>query len=388
MRINLYSNGDCLNHGCEAIYLSLAKILNKFDITAYSEFYDDDIKIIKDKVQFKNVFEIKNSIVETIIFKIKYKLFKNDRIYFDYKYKPFYKNLKENHQLFLSVGGDNYCYNYNVWLESLNNYIKKKGNKIILAGCSIEKDSIDERLFNTLQSFSYIIARESITYQNLIENGLKNTLLIPDPAFVLDTEDIETEGSFFDKDIIGINVSPLIMKEAINEKVVFKNIYRLIDYILYNTDNNIMLIPHVTIEGNNDYEILKTIFDYYKGNSRIKLIFSDRATELKGYITKCKIFIACRTHASIAAYSNCIPTLVIGYSVKSEGIAKDIFGIADQYVIPVKSIISQDVLFNAYKFIDKNYETIKNHLKSFMPDYISKCYDYKNIIEDLVNEQN
>lgn len=386
MKINLYSNGNCLNHGCEAIYLSLAKILNNFDITAYSEFYDDDIKIIKDRVHFKNVYETKNSIAETIIFKTKYKLFKNDKIYFDYKYKPFYKNLKANHQLFLSVGGDNYCYNYNVWLESLNNYIIKKDNEIILAGCSIEKNSIDERLAKTLKSFRYIIARESVTYQNLIDNGLKNVLLIPDPAFVLDTDDIVTNDAFFENDIIGINFSPLILKKAINEKIVYENLCCLIEYILTNTNNNIMLIPHVIIDENNDYEILEKLFDHYKESNRIKLIFSDRATKLKGYISKCKIFIACRTHASIAAYSNCIPTLVIGYSVKSEGIAKDIFGTADKYVIPVQSITSQDMLLNAYKFINENYVTIKNHLKSFMPNYISKCYEYKKLIEDMVNE--
>ena len=35
------------------------------------------------------------------------------------------------------------------------------------------------------------------------------------------------------------------------------------------------------------------------------------------------MLICCRTHASIAGYSSTIPTLVVGYSAKSQGIGLD-----------------------------------------------------------------
>ncbi|MFR4670990.1 MAG: hypothetical protein ACLT69_14285 [Intestinibacter bartlettii] len=56
---------------------------------------------------------------------------------------------------------------------------------------------------------------------------------------------------------------------------------------------------------------------------------------IKGYISRCRLYRA-RTHATIAAYSTCVPTLVIGYSVKAKGIAKDIFGTYENYVLPVQ----------------------------------------------------
>ena len=75
------------------------------------------------------------------------------------------------------------------------------------------------------------------------------------------------------------------------------------------------------------------------------------ATELKGYIAMCSFFVGARTHSTIAAYSSNVPTLVIGYSVKSRGIAKDLFGTYDNYVLPVQEIEDSDSIINAYKWI-------------------------------------
>ena len=66
--------------------------------------------------------------------------------------------------------------------------------------------------------------------------------------------------------------------------------------------------------------------------------------ELKGYIARCRFFVGARTHATIAAYSSCVPTLVLGYSVKSRGIARDLFGNEENYVLPVQSLQEPDEL--------------------------------------------
>ena len=54
--------------------------------------------------------------------------------------------------------------------------------------------------------------------------------------------------------------------------------------------------------------------------------------ELKGFIARCRFFVGARTHATIAAYSSCIPTFSVGYSIKAKGIAQDIFGTYKNYV--------------------------------------------------------
>ena len=58
------------------------------------------------------------------------------------------------------------------------------------------------------------------------------------------------------------------------------------------------------------------------------------AAQRKYLISRCEMLICCRTHASIAGYSSRIPTIVVGYSVKSRGIGMDI-GMG-HWVIPVE----------------------------------------------------
>ncbi|MDO5124498.1 MAG: polysaccharide pyruvyl transferase family protein, partial [Eubacteriales bacterium] len=87
---------------------------------------------------------------------------------------------------------------------------------------------------------------------------------------------------------------------------------------------------------NNDLKPLESLFSIYKDSGRVVLIKDHNCEELKGYISRCRFFVGARTHATIAAYSTCVPTLVVGYSIKSKGIAKDLFGTFEKYVVPVQ----------------------------------------------------
>ena len=105
--------------------------------------------------------------------------------------------------------------------------------------------------------------------------------------------------------------------------------------------------------------------------------------ELKGYIARCKFFVGARTHATIAAYSSCVPTLVLGYSVKSRGIANDLFQTNEHYVLPVQSLSDPLELARNFDWIMDHEQEIKTHLKNIIPDYISKAYLGKKYVEKL-----
>ena len=107
------------------------------------------------------------------------------------------------------------------------------------------------------------------------------------------------------------------------------------------------------------------------------------AEEIKGVISQCRFFIAARTHASIAAYSTCVPTLVVGYSVKAKGIAKDIFGTWDNHVIPVQSFKTNEDLTQRFKCLMQNEKDIRSHLEEFMPAYIQKAVSAGDILRQL-----
>ena len=104
------------------------------------------------------------------------------------------------------------------------------------------------------------------------------------------------------------------------------------------------------------------------------MIGDANAEQLKGVISKCRFMVAARTHASIAAYSTCVPTLVVGYSVKAKGIAKDIFGSYEDYVLPVQNLESPNDLTYKFKWLMDHENEIRNHLSAFMPGYIARAW--------------
>lgn len=121
-----------------------------------------------------------------------------------------------------------------------------------------------------------------------------------------------------------------------------------------------------------------------EANDRIMLIGDHNCMELKGYIARCRFFVGARTHATIAAYSSCVPTLVLGYSVKSRGIARDLFGNEENYVLPVQSLQEPDELTKHFRWLVGHEKEIKDHLEKIMPEYISKAYSGKMALDKLV----
>ena len=75
------------------------------------------------------------------------------------------------------------------------------------------------------------------------------------------------------------------------------------------------------------------------------------------------------TYWKIDASSTCVPTLVVGYSVKAKGIAKDIFGTYENYVLPVQSLSQEEDLTNAFDWIYQREDQIRTHLQTMMPEY-------------------
>ena len=128
------------------------------------------------------------------------------------------------------------------------------------------------------------------------------------------------------------------------------------------------------------------LYDKFKSTNRVSLLEDNNCEILKGYISRCRFFIGARTHATIAAYSTNVPTLVIGYSVKAKGIAKDIFGTYENYVLPVQSLSNKDDLINAFEWMKDNEDDIRKHLNEFMPGYKEKALQGKVEIEKLLDK--
>jgi polysaccharide pyruvyl transferase WcaK-like protein len=156
-----------------------------------------------------------------------------------------------------------------------------------------------------------------------------------------------------------------------------------IEYIINKTDMCVALIPHVVWEAVDDRKILKEFYEKYKSTNRVFLIDDCPCEELKGYISKCRFFIGARTHSTIAAYSSNVPTLVVGYSVKARGIAKDLFGTWENYVLPAQQIKESNELTKAFMWLEKNEINIKDHLSDILPEYKERINNGINALKAL-----
>lgn len=375
-RIAFYMHGGADNRGCEAIVRATAKIFGDADVTLFSSDVEADKKVGLDKIcKIESIG--KKFVPHTlnhICLKVKSILTRDYYTVIKYRYQNLIKNVNQ-YDYFFSIGGDNYCgYGLETEMHFLNHYIRSKGVKTILWGCSIEPDMLtDNAMKDDLNDYSTIVTRETLTYNALKENGITtNVVLMPDPAFVLDKQEIELPANFRNDDTVGINISPLIQNRENGQGMAYSNYRELIKYILEQTSSNVALIPHV-IKANSDDRIpQKMLYEEFKSTGRV-ILFNENAElncmQLKYIISKCKMIITARTHASIAAYSTGVPTLVVGYSVKAKGIAKDLFDTYDNYVISVQEINEKEALLNNYKWLESNRLEIASHLSNILSEY-------------------
>ena len=387
-KVVFYSYVNSGNRGCEAILKSTYDILglgkDQNETLIFTDDVEGDTKCGIDKYgklfsipyiynhQFKPLTSVFPRFLRTL------KIDKN--ALWKYKYNRYASEFTSD-TLALSTGGDIYCYDDSDWLTYLNNLALKKGAKTVLWGCSIEKSRITDFVKEDLKKYSLITVRESITLNNLKEMGITdNVKMFPDPAFKLkpETADIFEWGKM--GKVLGINISSHIIKD----QKVYKEFIRFVNHVLETTEYSVLLIPHVFWEDEDD---LKMLSDFSKELTlKDKVYLVDRAyssQELKYIISKCTMYMGARTHSVIAAYSMFVPTVALSYSIKSRGIARDIFGDEKNYTLKISNQTTFDELWDSFQFLEKNQGQIKQYLENELPKYIEKIDSEKEVIEKL-----
>ena len=373
----LYAHDGSKNHGCEALVRSTAKVLNV---------QRDNLVLVSGRPQEDELYGI-NKICAVVkkgdCGKVKRSSLSFAKAYFDLKFRHKYENMDfilqlsainaKRGDIALSIGGDTYCYGGTDEIRKTNRMLRYGKLKTVYWGCSIEPELLeDEKIADDIRRYDLITARETISY-NALKNVNPNTVLVSDSAFLLDQIQLPLPEGFKEGNTVGINVSPLIMRFG-DEGHVFKNYVKLIEHILNNTDMNVCIIPHVIWDHDNDLVPGMRLFEMFSETNRVCIIKDHNAMELKGFISRCRFLVAARTHASIAAYSTNVPTLVVGYSIKSRGIARDIFGTEDNYVIQTQNLTDENMLTNQFVWLCKTELKIKEILKEKMPEYKNRVY--------------
>lgn len=381
----MYAHGGSGNHGCEAIVRSTIGLLENIavnKIILLSSRPEEDKKYgvcqLCEVVDEKSVYSKYSMDFLSAYWKLKVK---KDYIPMDkLEYRNAFRRMGKG-DIALSIGGDNYCYKDVDRYIMLHDLALERHAKTVLWGCSVEPELTEEpKIARDLSRYSFITARESISYEALKKVN-PNTVLVPDPAFTLKYDKSNLSLAYRKRNIVGINISPMVQGQESIPGITMKNYKKLIDYIINTTDMEVLLIPHVIWDENDDREPLRKIYDVYKDCKRVHLIEDQDCTKLKEIISCCKFFIGARTHATVAAYSTGVPTIVVGYSVKAKGIAIDLFGTDKNFELPVQDISDSDVLLEAFKYIRRHEAGIRNKLEKATRENVVK--KYKSVMEKI-----
>jgi polysaccharide pyruvyl transferase WcaK-like protein len=395
MTVVLSPHGGSGNHGCEAIVRATGLILGPgVDITLFTHNEAQDRLYGLDSccTLASPTEPIRRFSSRWLAARMSRRAGRMDELAFD----PIARAARRS-DIVMSIGGDNYCYGVNRHLLLANRIARRAGAKTVLWGCSVEADALDNReVADDLAAFDLIIARESVTRDTLVAAGITNVTLRPDPAFALPRRDEPLPPGFVEfagsgdggAGTVGINISPMIIGHEQQSGATLASYERLIEHILADTEMAVALVPHVVWPHNDDRVPLETLHRKFAHTGRVVMVADAPAEVLKGVIARCRFFVAARTHASIAAYSQQVPTLVVGYSVKARGIARDIFGTDRGYVVPVQSLVGgcgcmPDSLVSAFDSIRRREDRIRAHYAAMMPHYKAAAHKAKNDLSKL-----
>ena len=388
MNTILYAHTGSGNHGCEALVRSTAKMLGGMPIL-YTTGRAEDLQYGIDQVA-----EVCEDVIDAVPRRsatyyaaaIHQKMTGQTILFTNHSRKVFLGHVRKG-DLCLSIGGDNYCYAGTEILGDLNTLLRKKGAKTVLWGCSIDPEAITPAMAADLKNYDLITVREPLTEMALAQAGVtENVRRVVDPAFLLDVQETQLPAGFIPGNTVGLNISPLIFNYTENKETALEGFYALVKHILQTTDSVVALIPHVVKRGNSDLDVLEPIYEKYKDSGRVLLIPDQNCMQLKHLISQCRLVIGARTHATIAAYSTGIPTLVVGYSVKSRGIAMDLFGTNERYVLPIQQLREPEELIGAYHWLEDNADNIRMRLQEVIPVCKEKARQGKVYLDELIRK--
>lgn len=384
----MFAHAGSRNHGCEAIVRSTIGLLgenNKYSL--YSKNQTEDIEHSLNNIvtlrKNPHINITSPNSLKGFLYRAQAKLLKKDFDLLDCLGRN--KDLHQSNSIALSIGGDNYC--YGGIINDMRDHLVALLHwniPVVLWGCSVSSKHINSKVINDLKKYSLITVRETLSQRILEENNANdNIILCCDPAFHLKSEPTSLS-TINDNPVVGINISAFMGHYEAYPNATLLNFKKLVEHILKNTDYNIALIPHVTHNSyNNDLIPIMKIKDEIKDPRLIAVTENLNCMQLKSLISQCKVFIGCRTHSTIAAYSTFVPVLVAGYSEKAIGIARDLFGDEKGLVIPVQEFQNDNSLVKIYcEFMERESE-LRNRLISFIPEYKQRISAAINAVKEL-----
>jgi colanic acid/amylovoran biosynthesis protein len=347
----LVGNGPYLNRGCEAIVRGTVNILRhsfgnpKFVNANFDSAAKPFLPEEKDAaIIHKPIHSVKRWTTDWAVWQVLRRI--NNNLASEHLFRGISDDIKQSVAA-LSIGGDNYSLDYGTpWkFINLDNCVLRRSKPLIIWGASVGPFDSNPDFAKVMhrhlkEEVTAIFVRERKSLEYLGRYGIRdNVYLMADPAFVMEPEQplAETIGFDIPADALGVNLGPLMTRyiRDKNRDVLVSMSVELLENLRKDTDMPILLIPHVTLPHASDHKLLSEIYQKLGSKDRIYLLPDTlNAAQTKWVISKLCCLVASRTHATIAGFSSCVPTVSLAYSIKAYGINQDIFGHTEFVVSP------------------------------------------------------
>jgi polysaccharide pyruvyl transferase WcaK-like protein len=247
--------------------------------------------------------------------------------------------------------------------------------------------------------YDLIIARGIIVRELLKEIGVsKNVKVFPDTAFLLDPAPVEEVDKVLEREgvsdppLIGIVASRQVDRRILQDgDKTQQNAYtsalaRLADHLTEEHRATVVFIPNEgakTVDYDDVY-VARKVFDQmtHKENTRVLPEFYD-AEITKGLIAKCDLMIASRYHSVVAAFSMCVPTMVLGWGFKYDQLTEMVG--QRTYLFNYENIDS-DEMETAVDSLWKNREVVKEDLERIIPRIRETVYSGGRFVKEILEK--
>lgn len=286
----------------------------------------------------------------------------------------------------LMIGGDVISLDYGpgslfLW-SGLMDAARRSGRPTMLFAASVgpfhANPVVERYMVNHLRRYSAISVRESASLAYLQSLGLDNAMLVADPAFRLQPESVTLEAPFDQAGdgVLAFNISPLVNESWQKRnpgKSLLDECAAFLQRVLTQTGLTVALLPHVDpLDGkdnNSDSHFMASLLDKLGGTtSRLALVRRGlNAAQIKHVVGASRFLIAARTHATVAGWSQHVPTISIAYSVKALGLNQDLFDSRD-YVLETPKV-ERESLWASYQLLLEREQGLREHLAQRIPQW-------------------
>ncbi|WP_304425677.1 polysaccharide pyruvyl transferase family protein [uncultured Adlercreutzia sp.] len=381
-RYGLYGIAGVYNFGCEAIVRGIAKTLKDCDagceIVYFSPNYAYDSARLRDlDIEVREIGAADP---------LPKKVLRKGLSWLGAERRPLridIADLVRDIDVLVSIGGDIYTlpshdlaqrtYPYYNHLIDVCDRVIDKGIPVVLYGASVGPFGSYEKAVDyyrrALGRYAAILCRERGSLSYLGQLGLAdNVAFLPDPAFSVQAQDASTHELAGQ---IGVNLSPLSFRQLIGDgrkEAAVAAATELVEGVLANFSEDVLFVPHVLSpnENDNDEAFLRRVYDRLKEPDRARVRFADTSQGflgVKAQLLQCSFLVTARMHCAINALHEGVPTLLLSYSQKSQGMCEYVYG-SREWVVPLQS--GSEAILRKMKLMEERAPELREQLTARM----------------------